>query len=56
MPTAKAWLAVLAGGATLAALFGLVVLGARRAPAWKVALAFVAAAIAFALFCFELLG
>jgi hypothetical protein len=46
----------LAGGATIGALFGLVVLSARHEPAWKVSLAFVAAAVAFAALCFELLG
>jgi hypothetical protein len=55
-PVAKTWLAVLAGAATLAALFGLVVLGGRKAPAWQVALAFAAAATAFATLFFELLG
>lgn len=56
MPTARTWLAVLAGGATLAALFSLVVLSARRAPAWQASLAFAAAAVAFAALFFELLG
>jgi hypothetical protein len=56
MTTARTWLAVLSGLVTLTALFSLVVLGARRAAAWKVALAFAAAAIGFAAFCFDLLG
>ena len=56
MPATRTWLAILAGGATVAALFGLVVLSARRDRSWKVTLAFAAAAVAFAVLCFELLG
>jgi hypothetical protein len=56
MTPVRTWLAVLSGLATVVALLVLVVLGGRKAAAWKVALAFAAAAVAFAVFCFDFMG